>query len=348
MNNLITIYMNYKVDRLIEYGTLIYEDSKFIREVFKGYFDTYIDNYYYGIFNTVDTDTYSLETLQVELNGVMSDMMDDYRNYELRVSNAEFAENMKIIRDLRDVSFEIIKLDDLNSTDREDLESRVSTIVNESSILNDLIGNRLSKLVTLVKETNTNSNKLLNYEDEFYSLEKKKFISSEIEYISLKWDIRILDNYKRVMINRIFNDKKFEVKKLKCLIQKVSLYLLKKVLNKEEIKPIFIDLYDSSISRGIISREIYLLIDNPLFRKYVIMGVNYTNYLAHKDAFSEDFQFACIQDFSHINDIYKKVEDIYKEGIFNYLLVLKYRDRERDYFVNYEAEGLKLLVFEEE
>ena len=38
----------------------------------------------------------------------------------------------------------------------------------------------------------------------------------------------------------------------------------------------------------------------------------------------------------------------YNEGIFNYLLVLKYRDRERYYFVNYEAEGLKLLVFEED
>jgi len=340
--------MNYKVDRLIEYGALIYEDSKFIREVFKGYFDTYIDNYYYGIFNTVDTDTYSLETLQVELNGIMSDIMDDYRAYELKVSNEEFAKNMKIIRDLRDVSFEIIKLDNLTGADREELESKVSKIITESSILSDLIGNRMNKLVTLVRETNTNSSKLLNYEDEFYSLEKKNFTDSDIEYISLTWDIRILNNYKKVMINRIFNDKKFEVKKLKCLIQKVSLYILKKVLNDEDVKPIFIDLYDSSIVRGIISREIYLLLDNPLFRKYVIMGVNYNNYLAHKEAFSEDFQFACVQDFSHINDIYKKVDDIYKEGIFNYLLVSKCRDTDLDYFTGYEADGLEVLVLEEE
>ena len=348
MDNLITIYMNYKVDRLVEYGALIYEDSKFIREVFKGYFDTYIDNYYYGIFNTVDTDTYSLETFQVELNGIMSDIMDDYRGYELRVSNEEFAQNMKIIRDLRDVSFEIIKLDNLSCTDREELEGEVSKIITESSILSDLIGNRMSKLVTLVRETNTNSSKLLNYEDEFYSLEKKKFVNSEIEYISLKWDIRILNNYKKAMINRIFSDKKFEVKKLKCLIQKVSLYILKKVLNNEDVKPIFIDLYDSSIVRGIISRDIYLLLDNPLFRKYVIMGVNYNNYLMHKEAFSEDFQFACRQDFSHINDIYKKVDDIYKEGIFNYLLVSKCRDTDLDYFTSYEADGLEVLILEEE
>ena len=75
---------------------------------------------------------------------------------------------------------------------------------------------------------------------------------------------------------------------------------------------------------------------------------NYNNYLIHKEAFSEDFQFACRQDFSHINDIYKKVDDIYKEGIFNYLLVSKCRDTDLDYFTSYEADGLEVLILEEE
>ena len=47
--------MNYKINRLTNYGVLVYhENSIFIKQVFKAYFKTYVDNYYYGVFNTID------------------------------------------------------------------------------------------------------------------------------------------------------------------------------------------------------------------------------------------------------------------------------------------------------
>ena len=90
------------------------------------------------------------------------------------------------------------------------------------------------------------------------------------------------------------------------------------------------------------------LMDNPLIRKYVVFGITYNNYKNHEDAFYEDYNFACIQDFTHISDIYAKTEAIYKEGFFNYLIVKDCRYVDLDYFTTYEADGMEVLVFEEE
>ena len=70
--------------------------------------------------------------------------------------------------------------------------------------------------------------------------------------------------------------------------------------------------------------------------------------IVFNDVFYEDYNFACIQDFSHINDIYAKTEAIYKEGFFNYLIVKDFRYVDLDYFITYDVEGMEVLVFEEE
>ena len=70
--------------------------------------------------------------------------------------------------------------------------------------------------------------------------------------------------------------------------------------------------------------------------------------MSHKNAFSEDYQFACIQDFTYINDIYQKTDAIYQEGIFNYLIVSGCRYRERDFFLDYRNDTMRVLLFEEE
>ena len=65
MNNLISVYMDYRINRLTEYGVFAYqEDTEFVRNVFRTYFGVYIDNYYYGLFHTIDdATTYSDQNL---------------------------------------------------------------------------------------------------------------------------------------------------------------------------------------------------------------------------------------------------------------------------------------------
>ena len=120
MNNLIDIFISYKTNCLIKYGLLIYnKDNKFIKDVFATYFKTYIDNYYYDIFHTVDVLEFNEEVLKKEFIGCMEELLDEYRNYELQVSNEEYSNNVKIIKELKDISYEITKMDLLNYKDRE-------------------------------------------------------------------------------------------------------------------------------------------------------------------------------------------------------------------------------------
>ena len=131
-------------------------------------------------------------------------------------------------------------------------------------------------------------------------------------------------------------------------MQKISLLILDSIINKKSIDMMFVEIKDSFVWKGQLINRVLQLMDNPLIRKYVVFGITYNNYKNHEDAFFEDYNFACIQDFSHINDIYAKTEAIYKEGFFNYLIVKDFRYVDLDYFTTYDAEGIEVLVVEEE
>ena len=70
----------------------------------------------------------------------MEELLDEYRNYELQVSNEEYSNNVKIIKELKDISYEITKMDLLNYKDRDDVVDVVSKFIKENILLNNLIG----------------------------------------------------------------------------------------------------------------------------------------------------------------------------------------------------------------
>jgi len=342
--------MNYQIKQLIAYATLIYGDERdFVKTCLEGYFKNYIDNYYYEIFHTVEQGVYNEEVLRLEFKGIMEEMLDDYLEFELQVSNEEYTRNCRAIQELRDIAFEVTGFDRLELKDGDDIHLKVEEFVRCNPLLNELASKNISKLSSLVKETFQTNKKLLELDDTYFELEKVPFVGSKKEgFLRLKERIKVLDNYKKTMVMKVYGEPKFDSKKLECLIQKVSLVILKGVLNHEKIERIFIELSDKVISRGRINTKIFKLIDNPLFRKYVVLCVNYNTYLNQKNAFSEDFDFGCIQDFSHIYDVYAKVDTIYNEGIFNYLIVSNCRSKDRDFFLEYSNEGMTVLVIEEE
>ena len=126
--------MNYKINRLIEYGLFVLgKDTPFIRQVLKEYFSTYVDNYYYGIFHTIDDERYNEKNLKLEFKGIMEEMLDDYRALELQVSNEEYNENRKIIEDLNEIAFEVVKIDQLEFQDKDEIPSKVPEFIHENN-----------------------------------------------------------------------------------------------------------------------------------------------------------------------------------------------------------------------
>ena len=350
MKNFINVYMDYKVNCLIRIGIFFFQkDNSFIKKVFRGYFYTYIDNYYYKIFNTIDGEKFTLKNLKQEFDGIMFEMLDDYKEYELIDDNHTYQENCNLIRKLNSFCYEIVRLDLLKYSSKGDITPEVEEFVYNNKVLSSYVTSSLSELISIVRESYSNYKKLLEFNDQYFNLEKKKFENySDILFWELVPNIKVLDIYRESLVKRVYQEKKLLKMKMKCLIQKISIYLLKKVLNREDIISIIIKLDSNFISRGTIDEELLDLMDNPLFQKYVVLGVDYSVYQNQKSAFLEDFHFACIQDFAHINDVYQKTDSIYKEGIFNYLIVEDCKYRDRDYFLDYNSDVLKILLFEED
>ena len=350
MKNFINVYMDYKVNCLIRIGIFFFrKDNSFIKKVFRGYFYTYIDNYYYKIFNTIDGEKFTLKNLKQEFDGIMFEMLDDYKEYELIDDNHTYQENCNLIRKLNSFCYEIVRLDLLKYSSKGDITPEVEEFVYNNKVLSSYVTSSLSELISIVRESYSNYKKLLEFNDQYFNLEEKKFENySDILFWELVPNIKVLDIYRESLVKRVYQEKKLLKMKMKCLIQKISIYLLKKVLNREDIISIIIKLDSNFISRGTIDEELLDLMDNPLFQKYVVLGVDYSVYQNQKSAFLEDFHFACIQDFAHINDVYQKTDSIYKEGIFNYLIVEDCKYRDRDYFLDYNSDVLKILLFEED
>ena len=351
MNNLITIFMNYKIERLVEYAIFLYkEDTPFLRNVFHEYFSVYVDNYYYGIFHTIDDTKYTKENLEKEFTGIMQEMLYDYLEYELVESNEEYQKHVNLIKELREISLEVIKIDSLEISKKEEVTPIVKKWIEENEYYkNQIEESRISKFTKLVRETVQNTSKLLHLEDHYFTLKQQSFEDiADVKYALLNFNINILQNYRKTMVSRVFQKDQLERQKVECLIQKISLTILKNILEKKEVPTLIMELKDIFIKRGRIEDDIYNLLDNPLFRQYVVLGVSYNIYTNQTDAFGDDFSFACIQDFVHINDVYQKIDTIAKEGVFSYLVVSDYKYKDRDYFTKYENNAMKILLFEED
>ncbi len=347
MENLIHTFFQYKINRLTEYGIILYqEDSAFLRKVFSRYFHTYVDNYYYGIYHTLDTSCYSDENLKEELQGMMVELLDDYRAFELDVSNDEYCYNQKRIRELKDFSYEIIKIDQLVFPSKGEIANVITDFISNNQYLSKYIKNQLNHLIGAVRVTYDRYNDLLvNYQDTYFSLFSRKFHQKDgYLYMDLHYQIDAFDIYKKGMVYKIFLDSKMNYNKVLCLIQKVSLFILKSFLNHEDIPKLFLEIPEDLLQ----NEDILSIIRNPLFRKYVIFGVSYDVFLNHRDLMSFSDQFACIQDFTDVEEIYDLVTAIHKDNYFQQLVVKNCKFEDRDFFLEYESDHLEIFVFEEE
>ncbi|MBR6137811.1 MAG: hypothetical protein IKQ06_06630 [Bacilli bacterium] len=347
MNNLITVFMNYKLNRLVDYGVVVYQnESPFIRGVFGSYFQTYIDNYYYGIFNTIDNGSYNEENLKLEFNGIMEEMLYDYEEYKNKVSQEEYLNNQKIIRDLKDIALLIVPIDTLEFDSEDDVSVKMEDFFNTSNLM---VGNRKDKLIKMIKDTYVMQKKLLDYENPDFTFGERRFHEvRDCVWIDLVPSIPSLEGYRKGLIDKVNSDNSLVLSKLECLVQIISLMLLKNFLEKKESRKMFISLDDSLISRLGIDEDVLSLIDNPMFQKNVYLAVSYNTYSRYRNTFIEDYNFAFTQDFSHINDIFQKIDAIYNEGFSHYLIVTDCRDDDKDYFINYKNEVMSVLMFEEE
>ena len=76
--------------------------------------------------------------------------------------------------------------------------------------------------------------------------------------------------------------------------------------------------------------------ENPLFKKYVILLTDLNTYTT-KEKFFNNYECACLQDMSHISDVKDKLNNIDNLGVFTTVVVNDYKDKDYEDIEKYEG-----------
>ncbi len=352
-DNLVVTYMNYKIKCLLKYGLLImHSTDEFLSECLNNYLKTYVNNYYYLIFDTVNSKVYDDEVMIDEIEGKRLEMLDELSNYELIDSNEEYKNKKNYINNSSKIIPFLIKLDLLRFNDREEANNSIRTLADEDNFVKEMVGTDILKLISLVVDTNKVLNNFFEKKDTYFSLDYLLFkdVNNYVKVV-INNDVKVLqDNYKVSLIERCYRDNKIQFEKYYLLGIKFIKQLLLDIYNEK----LLYDKYFILIPEIIFEDKkdmtrFFDLFDNPLVKRYVVLGIVSDNYYSNQ-AFIRKYNFsiACIQDFSHINDVNGKLTNLDNSNLFDYILVDSFKDKDYDSFVKYSMVNLNGILFNRE
>ena len=342
MNNLINVYMDYLTKTLVNVTFACFEDNKFIKTTIEKFIRTYIDNRYNHIFHTVDDNsTYSMEVLQQEFDGLLVELLEDYKDYELVDSNNQYTKNIEMIKQLKNFAFDLIKIDDLKF--RADYYHEINNIFRPYNV-------NIRTINRIMKRFIDRSNKFLELDDRYFSIKYDKISNVDnCLMVNIKYEIDLLNSYRWFLIDEVFGDDRLGIDKYKVILQKFSLYLLNNLFrNKELENNYFMMLDESFVVRKNINKDIETILDNPILRNYLILVVPFDVLKENRDIIDALGYRICVNlDLGHINDITTKLDNAVNMK-YDYILISGYKDKDYEYIKNYKTLDEKsLLIYEE-
>lgn len=352
-DNLVTIYMNYKTRRLLEYGLVIMDSTdSFLRDVLNNYIKTYINSSFYLIFDTVNSNTYDDKVMAEELEGKRLEMLDELANFELIDSNEEYERKIYYINTSCKIMPFLIKLDLLRFEDKDSISIKINELLDKDKYIKDMLGDRVIKLVMLLNETRIKLDKFFERKDNYYSLDYPLYKDRDnLVKVVLNNDVKaVLDNYNKSLVERVYRDKKIQKDKLDLLIKKFIKQLLLDIYNDKKLyDKYFIELDDSLFEDRKVLEEFFKMLDNPLIKHYLVFSIDSDNYYSNQ-AFIKKYNFsiACIQDFSHINDVSTKITNLDNNNLFDYIIVGAFKEKDYDTILKYSMINLKDILFSRE
>ena len=344
MDNLINVYMDYMVKTYGRIAVVYFSSEQYFVEVNTSRFiNTYIDNYYYGIKHTVKDDSlFGIGVLEKEFDGLLEELIDDYKGYELVDDNSLYTKKVKMLKEIRNFSLDLVKLDKIkfNNTWKDDIK--------------DIFKNydiNIDEVIKIYENYLDRINKYLSMGDNFYTLSLDRIDNGDKCYLlRLNDNIDVLRKYKRFMINEVFHDDRLDFNRWKMLIQKFSLLMLNDLVRDKQIdRNYYLSLDKDIFKRGVINEELVKLLDNNFIRKHLILLLPFDVIHSYRDKLEKLNYDLCIKvDFTFINDIGSKLEAC-KNLECKDTLVCGWKERDYDYIKGYQTlKGKSLLIYKEE
>lgn len=353
IDNLMDYYMNYKTSRLKKYGLVImHSHDEFLEKTLIRYIKTYINCYYYNIFDTVNTTVCDNNVIREELNGKRLEMLDELLIYELIDSNEIYELKQRYINDSFEVSLFLISLDRMRFLNKDSIPMQLEQLLYYCPNIKESLGTKLTRLQTLVKETYVTLNKFLNINDDFYVLDYQLFKDRDdlVNVVMLSNIATLQDNYKRSLIERVYREDKLKREKFDLLIKKYIKQFITDSYNEGRIYSKYFIEIDEYLFNNKKDIEYFLsMLNNPFIKRYLVLGVSHNNYMSCQSIFRKyKFSLACIQDFSHINDVNNKLTALDMSNIYDYVIVSLYKSRDLDDIMKYTCVNLEGVLFYKE
>lgn len=356
-NNIISSYMNYKLNRLKTYAfTFLPNDNKtFLEENFTAYLSNYIKVYYYHILESLNYSeaiAFDQRTIEEEFSAIKLELLDNLKEQELTLSNELYQYAKELITETKNISLIVTYIDRLVLNTKEEITDKIKSLSNQENLNRFFTDDIEEILIREIKETFITENKFFKdiTSDDFKLRYKDIKNTEDLKILDLSYYIKILEsNYKKKLVAKTFNEEVLSFQKNEVMIKHISKEILLKTLNKDEIKPVFIEFNETLFSKKNNSDKLFNLLNNKLLKEniYILITFNtYSNNKSYLEKYSE-YHFACLQDLSHINDINVKLNTIENTNFFDYIVINGYRDRDKDFIDKYEPTIARQILFYE-
>lgn len=336
MENLISKYLDYKINRLTLIGvSLLGDKSKYSYYILGRYLRVYVDSKYYFKYITTCSGNFDNSYLNIEFDALRLEEIELLNDMELEYSNSDFVHNKYLIDKSREIIDKVIKFD--INIDTERVEEVVYNICLENN----------KEIVNIIKEYNNIYNKILKLEDNYFRLEYIRFKDKLEIYTRLGYSIDTLNSYKINLVNNVYKEKEFNKNKFIISINKLSLLIL---VNNFKINNLYlVKVEEEDLYRGKFISDIYELIDNDILRRYICLVISNKLYKERKEYFdSLGYRIIISLDLSRDNDISTTLDEVNKFMSYQ-ILILKYKERDRDYIYKYSrSDNSSLLILEED
>ena len=336
VENLISKYLDYKINRLTLIGvSLLGDKSKYSYYILGRYLRVYVDSKYYFKYITTCSGNFDNSYLNIEFDALRLEEIELLNDMELEYSNSDFVHNKYLIDKSREIIDKVIKFD--INIDTERVEEVVYNICLENN----------KEIVNIIKEYNNIYNKILKLEDNYFRLEYIRFKDKLEIYTRLGYSIDTLNSYKINLVNNVYKEKEFNKNKFIISINKLSLLIL---VNNFKINNLYlVKVEEEDLYRGKFISDIYELIDNDMLRRYICLVISNRLYKERREYFdSLGYRIIISLDLSRDNDISTTLDEVNKFMSYQ-ILILKYKERDRDYIYKYSrSDNSSLLILEED
>ena len=352
-NTLIDRYMDYKSECLLNYGLVpTVKTNEFYLDHLKKYLKTYINCYYYHYFETVYTKEYTNDILKEEIEGKRLEFLAELSERELSVSNEEYNHEKKTINVLAKLTIFLIRLDHLRFKDKDEIETKVTELIESLPRIKELYHDNYNKLISLVTDNYLNLTNFFEKKDKYYSVEYLLFKDRE-QYVQaiLSNNIKVLqDNYKKTLVDRVYKENKFQADKTFLLIKKFIKELLYNNYYKIKVyQRYFIEIPAPVFNNKKDLEKVFNMLNNPFLKRFICLIIDDDSYHSNQ-AFIKKYHFsiACKVDFSHINDVPTKLTNLDNSKKFDYIIVEDFKDRDYEIFNEFSKVNLLDILFKVE